>query len=485
MNILEACRDQNLFAKWFRDPATYAVWFSFLAALFALPMNDEQAALYRRHTGRKGLPEKAHTEAWLICGRRGGKSFMMALCAVFLACFRDYRQHLAPGERATVMVIASDRRQARVIVRYIGGMLNNIPMLQAMVERQTTESFDLSNFVTIEVGTASFRSTRGYSYAAVLCDEIAFWRTDDAAEPDYAILDAIRPGMASIPGSILLCGSSPYARRGALWDAYKRHWGKDSNALVWKATTRETNPTIPQSVVDQAMERDAASASAEYLANFRSDIEAFIQREVIEACISPGIYERATVPGTQYVAFCDPSGGSADGFTLAIAHASTDAEGNHVAVLDAIRTRKPPFNPESVVDEHCDLLKTYGIMKVVGDRYAGEWPREQYRKRGISYECSEKVRSDLYRDLLPVLNSGRADLLDNDVMLNQFVSLERRVSRSGRESIDHPPGGHDDEVNAIAGAIGLASEKSGPVAWIALRSRTRHKVENTKGYLAL
>ncbi len=28
----------------------------------------------------------------------------------------------------------------------------------------------------IEIATASLSLTRGYSYAAVLCDEVAFWR---------------------------------------------------------------------------------------------------------------------------------------------------------------------------------------------------------------------------------------------------------------------------------------------------------------------
>src|SRR6185369_13989238 len=137
--------------------------------------------------------------------------------------------------------------------------------------------------VTIEVGTASHRSTRGYTYAAVLCDEMAFWRTDDSAEPDYAILDAVRPGMATIPGAMLLCASSPYARRGALWDAWRRWFGKaDAPALVWQASTREMNPTVPQRLIDEAIERDPASAAAEYGAQFRADIASFVSRDAVE-----------------------------------------------------------------------------------------------------------------------------------------------------------------------------------------------------------
>jgi hypothetical protein len=140
-------------------------------------------------------------------------------------------------------------------------------MLARMIERETSESFDLGNAVSIEVATASYRTTRGYTIAAALCDEIAFWPSEDAADPDYQVLDALRPGMATIPGGMLLAASSPYARRGALWDAHRKHFGKDGDpVLVWRAPTRIMNPTVLQSIIDQAMERDPASAAAEWMA---------------------------------------------------------------------------------------------------------------------------------------------------------------------------------------------------------------------------
>lgn len=464
MNILEAIEDDRLFAPWFRTGESWDAWRAFLAALFGLPMTDAQGEAFKLHTGREALPEAPSAEAWLIVGRRGGKSFIMALTATFLAAFREYRQHLQPGERATVMVIAADRRQARVILRYVRGLLHGVPMLSQMVERETAEAFDLSNGVTIEVGTASFRTTRGYTYAAVLADEIAFWRTDDAAEPDYAILDAIRPGMASIPGAMLISASSPYARRGALWDAYRRYWGQNGAPLVWKATTREMNPRIDQSVIERALERDAASAAAEFLAEFRRDIEAFVSLEVVEGCIDPGVRERPRSHACHYHAFVDPSGGSNDAMTLAIAHTAGDT-----AVLDCLRERKPPFSPEAVVQEFAATIKSYGLSEVTGDRYAGEWPREQFRKCGIAYRIAEKPRSDLYRDLLPGLNSGKVALLDNPALTTQLVGLERRVSRAGRESIDHAPNSHDDLANAAAGALSLAAVVRQPVTVTPLR----------------
>jgi hypothetical protein len=148
----------------------------------------------------------------------------------------------------------------------------------------------------------------------------------------------------------------------------------------------------------------------------------------------------------------DPSGGSADSFTLAIAH--TERRGDQsVEVLDVVRDVKPPFSPESVVEEFATLLKNYRVTVVTGDRYAGEWPREQFQKRNITYRPSPKDRSTLYLELLPLLNSRRVELLDNRRLLTQLASLERRTSRAGKDSIDHAPGGHDDIANAAAGAL--------------------------------
>ena len=113
-----------------------------------------------------GGSNSARPEAWLVCRRRAGKSFTLALIATYLACFHDYRKHLARGERGTILVIAVDRRQARTVLRYIQGLLTQVPMLARMIVSERAEGFDLTNAISIEVHTASFRSTRGYTIVA-------------------------------------------------------------------------------------------------------------------------------------------------------------------------------------------------------------------------------------------------------------------------------------------------------------------------------
>lgn len=293
-----------------------------------------------------------------------------------------------------------------------------------------------------------------------LPNKSAFWLTDEASSnPDSEILAAVRPGLATTGGPMFLI-SSPYARKGELWRIYQKHYGAggDPLILVAQADSRAMNATLPQSVIDRAFERDPASAAAEYGAEFRRDIEGFVAREAVLACVSPAAFERPKEHYKVYAAFTDPSGGSSDSFTLAIGHRDLSRK---VVVIDAVREVRPPFSPEGVCSEFATLLKCYGVSRVTGDRYAGEWPREQFGKFGIKYEPCGKAKSDLYVDLLPLLNSRRIELLDNARLISQLCDLERRTARSGKDSIDHSPGSHDDVANACAGVAAALISKYG------------------------
>jgi hypothetical protein len=271
-----------------------------------------------------------------------------------------------------LLIIAPDQKQADIVLDYIEANFKNSPVLAQLIETRTARALKLTNRINIEVRASDFRTLRGPTYICVIADEVAFWMNENSSNPDSEILNAVRPGLGTTGGPLFLI-SSPYARRGELWSLYSKHFGPadDPRILVAQATSRTMNPSLPQSVVDRAYERDPASAAAEYGAEFRRDIEAFVSLEAVRACVSSNLLERAPRPSVSYRGFVDPSGGSADSFTLAIGH---NEIGRQVIVIDAVREVKPPFSPEGVVAEFAGLLKTYRVSKVIGDRYAGEWP---------------------------------------------------------------------------------------------------------------
>jgi len=454
VNIVEASLDPNLFGEQFADDS-FNNWRTLLKAFYGLPFDEQDKEVYQQLTGRTVTPEQAMRELWLVVGRRGGKSQIAALIAVYEAFFHDHSAKLSAGELSTVMVIAADRKQARSVFRYIKGLVGLCPMLKQMVMRETTETLELNNRSVIEITTASHRRTRGYTCSCVIADEVAFWMID-GANPDREIINALRPSLATLDGK-LLCLSSPYARRGVLWDSYRDNFGTDNKRiLVAQAPTSLMNPTLDPAVIAQAYKEDSASASAEYGAQFRTDVESFISREAVEAVTITGRIELAPVRINRYVAFVDAAGGSGqDSMTMAIAHLDNKSG---VAIVDAVRCVKPPFSPEQVVTDFCALLKSYRLTQVTGDHWGGDFVREQFRKRGINYQVSKKDRSAIYSELLPLINSQQVELPDIKQMRDELIGLERKNTTKPR--IDHAPGQHDDMINAVAGALVFTTQVS-------------------------
>ena len=169
--------------------------------------------------------------------------------------------------------------------------------------------------------------------------------------------------------------STVYRRAGLLFAKWREHHGKDSDVLVIRAPSVTFNPTLDQKEIARDVELDPDRGAAEWLSEFRSDLADFVDRRVIDACTVPGRHELPRISGTHYVGFVDPSGGSADSFVAAVAH--MDA-GNGIAVLDAVREIRAPFSPEVATEAHATFLTSYRIKSVRGDKYAGDWPSEQF-----------------------------------------------------------------------------------------------------------
>src|ERR1700730_5526829 len=155
------------------------------------------------------------------------------------------------------------------------------------------------------------------------------------------------------------------------------------------------NPRIPADIIAEAYESDPQAADAEYGGNFRSDIADFISQESVAAVTMNGRSELPPVDGVTYQAFVDPSGGVSDSMALAVGHLQ-----GGTGVLDAILECRAPFDPSVAVEQCTALLRRYKVTRVVGDRFAGEWPKARFAERGIMFEQSARPKSDLYLDFL-------------------------------------------------------------------------------------
>lgn len=459
----DACADPNLFGDWFSGPS-WDVWRVLDRALFGEPLDDDQLAIFKELTGRDHYePGKPVKEAWLIFGRRSAKDVKSASIISYLATIGAEQygltDNLQKGETAVVQLLALDRSQARVCLNYTKAFFEK-PLLAAMVERETADGLELSNGISIQIATNDLKSIRGRTTIAAVLDEVAFWNSTTSVNPGEEVYRALKPGMATVPNAMILGISSPFTRSGLLFEKHQQHYGQPGRTLVAVAPTWRMNPLLPRDGEFLADEEQADSIGfmSEYGAQWRDSSSTVFDLQSLLKVTDEGTTQRPYVQGVKYHGFVDASSGSSggDSFTAAVAHREGQA-----TILDAVYEISPPFSPQAAVVEISEFLKSYGLRSCHGDRWTGQVIREMFSQHGgINYQPSTANRSQLYMNLLPLVNAGRVALLDNKQMTTQLTQLIRKPSRGGAEQIDHPSGAsfHDDLSNAAAGAIFLASK---------------------------
>jgi len=456
--IIDTMDDAGLFKSTFRRPLlglgsdSWRNWRVFLRTLFALEMSPADKKIYQHFTKRTDTPQKAFREAYVVCGRRSGKSVIAALIGIYLAVFVDHSASLVPGESAMVLILSSDRNAAQIIFRYLSAFLQSPLLKNLVVGEMRKESITLSNGITLAIGTSNYRTIRGFTIVAAICDEVAFWQDHDAggANPDSEIFAALKPAMISIPRAMLIVISSPYKRSGELWRAYNMFYGQASqDVLVWQASSQSMNPSLSTEEIEKARKKDPVSWRSEYNAEFREDSDAFITLPMLLERTASGITSRSYDEGTKYYAFADNSGGRNDSAVLSIAHFEKDR-----AVLDVVREIEAPHNPQSAIREFCRILKIFHCGIVHGDAYAASFAGQHYENHGVEYRASSLTRSEIYLAVLPHLLSNNVVLLDLPTMQEQFCALERKPGRV-TDIIDHPSGKADDICNSVSGCLEL------------------------------
>jgi hypothetical protein len=256
-----AIADPNLLQAAFAADS-WATWRAILKASYAELLDDAELSLFRAVAGDRDPPRHRVRELVVIAGRRSGKDSIASAIAT-TAAIADYGPYLRPGERASVLCLAVDRDQARIVHRYIAGYFQTVPLLAPFVAHETEDGLELTNSVEIVVATNSYRSVRGRTVACAIFDEAAFWRDEDSANPDVETYSAVMPAMVTLPGAILVIITTAYRRAGLAFQKWAGHFGKDDDdVLVVYGPSTAFNPSLPQHIIDAALARDPEAAAA-------------------------------------------------------------------------------------------------------------------------------------------------------------------------------------------------------------------------------
>src|SRR5262249_50939615 len=246
-------------------------------------MTSDEREIFDQIAGGRAPPRSRVKELWCIAGRRSGKSRMAAACAVALALFQEHR--LAPGEIGHIPIIACTMDQARTVWNYTRGFIQASDLLSREVESMTANEIRLGGNLIISVHAGSFRTVRGRTLLACICDEISFMRDELSATPDIELVRAITPSLLASNG-MLIAISSPYRRAGVLFTRHRDCFAKDDpDVLVVQGAARDFNPLLSQAMIDKALHDDLEAGRAEWLGEFRSDLSNYLDDRTIEAAI--------------------------------------------------------------------------------------------------------------------------------------------------------------------------------------------------------
>jgi hypothetical protein len=325
-------------------------------------------------------------------------------------------------------------------------------VLRDEVADVTADEIRLHNGNVICTLANDYRTLRGRTLLLAILDEASFFRDETSSTPDIEAARALLPGLATTRGMLCIL-SSPYRRNGLLFQRYRDHFGRDSDdVLVVAGPSLAFNPTLDAAMIDAARAADPQAALSEWDGEFRSDLLQFLDDASIDAAVDHGRpLELPPLGKLSYFAFADMSGGGRDASTICICH----RDGERI-VADVVRGRHG--DPNAAAQDYATLAKQYRCRTVTGDRYGGEWVAGAFRRANVDYRQSPLVRSELYLEGQVQFTRGLVSIPHHAALLRELRQLERRVARSGKDSVNHGVGQHDDHANALFGAMYLCAK---------------------------
>lgn len=422
-----------------------------LKAVYGLPLTAEEFVIYQKTTGLSEYIPREWSEVTFILARRSGKSDKLASnIALYEACAREHK--LSVGETGVVMIVSSElKRQSRIVFDYCLGKLERSKVLRRMIKRVTQDEINLVNGVSIQTFPCNLARIRGTSLLCFVGDECAFWR-HEGKSIDKEVLDAARPGL-SFSHSKMVKISTPWMMRGEIWNDYQRYWGKpNEEVLVFQGDIYTFRPDYSENKLEKARRRDPVAFEQEWLARFRTDLTGMYDPIVIDQAVNADRpLELPFRTGGTRAAFVDVAGGGGrDHYAIAVGR----LDGERV-IIEVIRSRAPKFNPEEVTAQYSELLKSYGIREVTGDKFSGDWASNAFEKFGITYKRAEKTKSELYLEVESAFNTGRVEIPNRETLIIQLKSLVRKARSGGKDLVDTDGGMPEDEANVVCGVVHL------------------------------
>lgn len=470
--------NQELFGGLSPKDKSWFAWSVLMKVYDGIGLNRAESKFFREVSG--GLEHekgKRWPQNWmLIIGRGGGKTRFISRIIPYRAL--TFKNALHPGQKAENTIIAPSLTAGMTGFEYVEGMLEDNEVLYGqlapehvgsnpIIKNSQMARMNFKNRTMIRLTAVTRISGRGRSIYTLVMEEAAHFKTEGRFS-DEEVYKSARPAMGRF-GTDSMCFviTTPWTKDGLVWKVFKKYYGVENNRwLVIRGTTKQFNPLISDEFLSQEESDDPLYFQREYLADFVDAIAAAFSADAIEDCTITG---RSALPpkfGAQYFGYVDPASLSQsagakfnDEFVSGVAHCERGK-----VIIDAYKSFAPEQNgkrylPDDAISESIELFSRYGVHEVKGDHFASGYIEPKFVQAGFAFEPIKLSKSDLYVEMMPMLNDGNIELLDCEYTNSQLKRLERRRGRNGRDRIDHVDKGHDDRANMVAGLVYMGKEK--------------------------
>lgn len=436
-----------------------------------------ETEIYRMMTGfdYDGDLQKARSRISMIIGRRGGKTTLAAMLGIFGAIKTNWRPFLTKTPTATIAILSHTRELSEEILNLLRQLVEDSEVLCRLIdteERNTQSTFNLKipffevnakgekvlvySSVTIKVGAASKKTIRGRAICVLLCDEIAFWGTEQhSAEKDEDILRAATPSLLQFQQEGLLIKlSSPGIKQGVLYSEYLRRNELPKSHAVFKAPSWVWNTILKEKDFLQEYTLDPSGFASEFRADFVDSISNFFSPEYVSLCTLKG------------ATFCPPESKKEDVSYSAAIDAAFKGDRFTFTVVGGVKEKikqyvmkdwaGSPTNPVKayeVAEFVSNICGQYGINQVHADQFAFQPLREIFEKYGVTLvenTFTQNYKKQIYFNLKSLIHNQKVDLLDHQLQITEIKQLQVEQTSTGSIRIGHPPGGHDDCADALA-----------------------------------
>lgn len=429
-------------------------WVASYKALDGENLTPAEFEAWRAMTGLESYVPQDRRELVAIKGRRAQGSKTACKYLIYKLHTGDYRRFAAPSDRLHVPVIAQVRETAREIMSYLQSFYQDSDVLRGEVNETFKQSIELKNGFVLSVQTCSYRAPRGITAPLALLDEVGVWRFE-GSDVDQEVVRSLTPAMVQFPNRKLILLGSPWVKAGVLFERWERR-AESNDRLVLHCPTPLMNPMISKEDLAREEAADPQNYRREFLAEWLSDVDAFLPETDIAAAVRSGVRGRPPVDVYRgsYFAALDASGLSGrDKFTLAIGHRMKRAGSQHPVVeVDLLRGWSRSGVGE-VCDEIAAILNSYGLTSVTGDQFGYAFLRELLATRKITVNqkpFTSRSKPEILLNLKLALSQARIGLLDHPESLRELRMLESRRTSGGNYTIAAPRGQHDDYAIVIS-----------------------------------